>query len=367
MKVAIIDDEINQDIITDVSIKKTFLKIEGNAESLGFSHSTKIVSILKAVASEFEVLNIVIMEKDAHGTIEGIADALKICLEEEVDIVSMSLGTTKLSEYYYLKDYIKKLNQKGVLIVSALNNNSHMTIPACMNTVLGVRYDHLGLLPKNSIRYSKNDFLNIEFVVNYNFKQIDEDIYPSNSFAVPIVVGKIINCIKKQDYFKADKIFDFCDFYSVDYEDLIKERIEEMPICCVKLENYEDLELVSNILDCLHKVWGYETGGMLIGGISKDYRLLSYKKEYDFYNKITSRYLWSILDIDILFLVSIKNNRGNYKLFQVENKISIVIEFGKIFISAVRNFCVDENYIIDKHNMQIIEICQLLINLISRI
>lgn len=141
MKIAIIDDEINEKYVKNVLIEKIYvindMNITNNIEN---THSTKILSILNKMAKvDFQVVNIIVFDEGKSTTIKSLQTALQICLDLDINIICMSLGTTRISEYDFMRNEIMQLYQKGVLLVAALNNDYHITLPACVKQVLGVR------------------------------------------------------------------------------------------------------------------------------------------------------------------------------------------------------------------------------------
>ncbi len=69
---------------------------------------------------------------------EKLKAALEWCLEYQIPIIHMSVGTRELSDYEVLYQVTARLIRQGTIIVAAGNNAGTYTMPACLGGVLGV-------------------------------------------------------------------------------------------------------------------------------------------------------------------------------------------------------------------------------------
>jgi len=73
------------------------------------------------VAPECDLYAVKVMKNDGSGDVKDIVAGLKWCLENDIDVISMSLGGPKPNNPEYHK-VIKQLYQKGTVIVTAAGN-----------------------------------------------------------------------------------------------------------------------------------------------------------------------------------------------------------------------------------------------------
>lgn len=369
MKIAIIDDEINEKYVKNVLIEKIYvinnMNITNNIEN---THSTKILAILNKMAKvDFQVVNIIVFDEGKSTTIKSLQTALQICLDLDINIICMSLGTTRISEYDFMRNEIMQLYQKGVLLVAALNNDYHITLPACVKQVLGVRYDHLENTQFNRMIYSENDALNIECVVQYDFEKLDNYIIPSNSFALPILVGQIINKCKREDLKDKSKVLlKVCDIkqtYSEDYVELIQPLEQEVPVCLLKLEEDKDISLMQEYIKYINYKHGLEVGSICLESMNNSNDLLTFSLE-KLENVEVIKNIISAINADIIFLVYKTPNLLRYLKKVIVVNINIVC-YKKVIMIQGRND--NKNIILPKRTNGKELFCKEIIDAIKRI
>ena len=169
-----------------------------SSDSICDDHGTMCARIFEHYAEEYDyqivdikVLNSIYDTDDnediGKGNIQDLNKALELCLDINVNIISMSLGSSLLSDSRYVRDVIDRLNKRGVVIVAANSNSRKLSVPAVFPEVFGVEYDIWRILKPGEILYCPNDPLRIDIVSAFEF----EDELPSNSYAVPIVTARI--------------------------------------------------------------------------------------------------------------------------------------------------------------------------------
>lgn len=213
MKIAIIDDGIyvnSQRIKTKVEnyiVKYGVIKERSN-KSFNIknetSHGTKCAYILMNLFWDFIMIDIKIIHDEKRGDINDLVVALKWCLQNDVNIINLSLGTLNYHDQNVLSDIIEKLILKNVFVVCAIDNSNLVSFPAfCKGTFAVAAYMNDDL-SEGIYGISKNNKYAIEksFLARYarEIKKIDDDKYIElelgNSFAAPILVGKIANILK---------------------------------------------------------------------------------------------------------------------------------------------------------------------------
>lgn len=205
---AIIDDEIHAGMLLHKNrlIEKHLTKnhiiqqtlLAENDKTLKLSHGTICAQILEHYAQvEYKLVNVKILEektdnrrkKDAgYAKAQQLKLALEKCAELNVDIISMSLGSTVLHDARILDDIILQLNEMGVIMVAAGANNGCFSIPAMYPEVIGVQHDGIHILKRGEMIYEPDNYLGVEVTAGFRFKRY----IACNSYTVPIVVARIL-------------------------------------------------------------------------------------------------------------------------------------------------------------------------------
>jgi len=152
--------------------------------------------VLDYCARDYELVSIRVFkdndENEKSFTEIGLlAEALELCIDLNVDVVSLSAVSSILSDSKYLYDITHKLALSTV-IISALDNKQYITLPTSYPHVIGVSNDMYRLLKPGEIAYSLDDPLGVNVYANCSFPFLSElKRNPSNSFAVPVVAAYV--------------------------------------------------------------------------------------------------------------------------------------------------------------------------------
>lgn len=200
IKVAVFDTGIDINN-RDVQVKDGVSFVEGVSDfSDDNGHGTAVAGIIGAVknnegylgvAPEVELYSVKVLDKDGLGTYSNIIQGIEWAIENDMDIISMSLGGTQYSKI--LKDAISEANKNNILVVAASGNEGragNIDYPARFNEVICVgAIDKAGQLATFSNKGYEMDLVapgtDIEttYLNNSNIK------LSGTSAAVPHVVG----------------------------------------------------------------------------------------------------------------------------------------------------------------------------------
>ena len=343
IKIVIIDSGINEKFLeyidfyyvvnqSNVVTKKELI---GDTED---NHAGLCAYIIKEYAPYCEITNIKILGENHTAEIQKLKTALEWCLQQNVDIVSLSVGSREQQDAEALHPVVGELDKKGVVVVAAANNQNSITYPASFKEVIGVKCDLSNSLSEGEIWVDDKDIRCIDITVG-NISNLPEvkhyNIGHYNSFIVPYVVAKIAHII--------DKGKSCCTKEKVLYE-LRENQKEEMPTgfytksfpefyvpnpIIVRLggEDYHET-LVKKAVEVFRK-----SGYMAIAFSDQDYMHNNcYYLSND--NAITKEeqyeYLKKVFDPDIIFLsekVSVGQNEDTF-LDITPNAISDKKQFG---------------------------------------
>lgn len=211
--VAVLDSGINH---TLVNLKESILLSKG----YGFTeegitefkdmqsrheHATAIALIIKHICNNVRFININILNKNLSGDGRILIHAFKEVLKQNVDIIHLSLGTTKWRYRWALKRIVNQAEKQNVAVVSAFNNSGEKSYPAHFRHVFGVK-GISGCAPDN-FHYEKNCFLaplgleGIEGLEAIQFKDA-----AGNSLAAAYISGHIANIKLKHTNWNNKKI-----------------------------------------------------------------------------------------------------------------------------------------------------------------
>lgn len=104
-----------------------------------YGHGTAIFSIVNKLKDEADIYIIKIFENEEAVTEGLLIEALDyIDRNINADIVNLSLGINICDNYQELYAVCKRITDKGVIIISALDNNGAISYPAAFDCVIGV-------------------------------------------------------------------------------------------------------------------------------------------------------------------------------------------------------------------------------------
>ena len=146
-KIAIIDTIVDTSRIRNKNIVIYDLYLNSNTEDVcTLNHGTLCAMVLEECASDYDLINIRIFEEDEMKTycdIDKLCEALQLCVALDINVVSLSAGTLRLSDSNRLFELTKKLSEQAV-IVSSLSNgkflspNDHISLGAPLGSKIPV-------------------------------------------------------------------------------------------------------------------------------------------------------------------------------------------------------------------------------------
>ena len=127
-------------VSTGFSIKNGYI-VEDKERSIKSEHATAISLIIREIAGgDIDLISINVLNERLATDFRVLLHALYYSLDElKPNIIHLSLGTTKLSHYFYLRDIVEKAIANDVIIVSSADNSIKPSLPAFMKGVLGVK------------------------------------------------------------------------------------------------------------------------------------------------------------------------------------------------------------------------------------
>lgn len=194
VKIAIIDSGINRKLAEKINCIDERIVDENNAcreddsEALAtdYLHGTICSLIIQKYCPECVFSSIRILDQHGKGDIEKIEPALEWCIQNDIKIVNLSLGTTHFKEKEKLKQLINKYVYQGLIIVAAVSNIGYFTFPASFTNVIGVATVESPLLYMNDFIHLGIDTV-APSVHTIKLGDKEHKTSLSNSYAAPYV------------------------------------------------------------------------------------------------------------------------------------------------------------------------------------
>ncbi len=368
--IIIIDDGVNSDLYNLGGLKSnieiTFaLEIKKNLDYYKeFNyHGSTCAAIIKKYLPNVELGSIKVLS-NFKGTRYQLVKAIKWCVENNIKLVNLSLGTVNFEDFKLLYSCMEYAYKRGLIIIAAYNNDRIYTCPASFDNVIGVKCDITETLKNYEYIYNTYSLDGIEVIANANHNIIDKSgmVYttPScNSYAAPVITALVYELIEKYPDITINEIKTYLRNRSVYNSNnpinLIKKNNKTQKNIDVPLMLFYDFTgyygaAISKLFCELFRTNGYYAIAIVdsILKSSKPEGIISFREHYNDIEDINSTVLkevYSVFNCDILISCMDKANlqkelAGNLNSFtDVEVDIKILI---------IKDFTIDIKNIIEK-------------------
>ena len=129
-------------------------------------------------------------DNSQRSNVNDLSIALDWCSMNGIELISLSMGTTRHNDSSLLYSAVEKLQQAGTVLVSAASNDCQITYPAALTSCIGVCQTYYPGLEPEYFTYLERPFDGIN-VVTYPVYLPDLHIYGSNSLSAAYIAGKI--------------------------------------------------------------------------------------------------------------------------------------------------------------------------------
>ncbi len=102
-------------------------------------HGTAVADIIHTIAPEAQICSVRVLDRENKGRLSDVVEGIYWCIEQDVDIINMSFGTSTQSEI--LKKAVQDAAEHGILIVGAAGNGGSgaaVEYPAAFEEVVAV-------------------------------------------------------------------------------------------------------------------------------------------------------------------------------------------------------------------------------------
>lgn len=216
VRCAIIDDGIDikklgiDSIDFDLEITSDNKIVERRTALRGMRHGTTCAAIIKKYYPYGSFGSIKILNSSARGSTAQLTTAIKWCIENNIRLINLSLGSIYFKDYIVLKSIINEAYKKGIIIVAAKSNQDMFTIPASFDNVLGVKCDIQNKLKKGQLYYSELPFDGIEITAKGRHALIENgkrNLLPSaNSYAAAYITSFVYEMLCSAENLSLEQI-----------------------------------------------------------------------------------------------------------------------------------------------------------------
>lgn len=156
-------------------------------------HGTACAGIITSIAPDSEIYSIKVLGPKASGSGDMFLAGLEYAIKRRVDVINLSLGTTKQHYFAPLHDLLDRAYQNGCIVVAAANNLPQPSFPSVFSSSLVSVIKSVETDPfKFGFRYGEAIELSAPGVnvrtawLGGGYRQMT-----GNSFACPHIVGII--------------------------------------------------------------------------------------------------------------------------------------------------------------------------------
>jgi len=206
--ICIIDSGVNESalnigrISTNIEItRKLQIRKRPKYNAQVINHATVCAAIIRKYASDAVLHSVKILNYREKSTIEQLKTAVLWCLDNNIRIIHMSIGSIIYSDFDEMRRMANMACKQGVIIVAACNNNGKVTYPAALDSVIGVKCDRNNRLEEGEYIYNSGSFDGVE-ITAYSKHSLtlpsgkDFETACTNSYAAPFITALVYNIMR---------------------------------------------------------------------------------------------------------------------------------------------------------------------------
>ncbi|GAA0114755.1 S8 family serine peptidase [Clostridium senegalense] len=250
VNVAVIDDGVGlgiysiPNIIRSVEITPHLIVKDVEVYNLfNASHGTICASIIKKYYPEAVLTSIKVLNDKSHKCIkEQLIKAIEWCIENDIRVVNLSLGTIDYRDSEIIRKVINRAYSRGIIIIAACNNRDIFTYPASFTNVIGVKCSKTNTLKEGEYIFNLYSIDGIEITACSEHKlfknNCDSEVTRRcNSYAAPMITAKTCNIISKFPNITLEMIKKEL------YKDSINYKNDK-----IKINNCKNIDWINNVV-----------------------------------------------------------------------------------------------------------------------
>lgn len=112
---------------------------EDTLDRLG--HGTAVAAVIHHLAPQVEIVPVKIFDRQLSTNLPVILRAVDWCLQNNIQVINLSLGTTNQDHLHSFEGMATKIEQAGAVVVSAYSGKKTRLLPGGLSGVIGVVAD----------------------------------------------------------------------------------------------------------------------------------------------------------------------------------------------------------------------------------
>jgi subtilisin family serine protease len=104
-------------------------------------HGTAVMAAIQEKAPEAEYFAVKVFHRSLSTTAGSLLKAIEWCIEHEMHVINLSLGTPNSEHAASLADLVERATERQIVLVSARETNGRPYFPGCLPGVVGVAVD----------------------------------------------------------------------------------------------------------------------------------------------------------------------------------------------------------------------------------
>jgi subtilisin family serine protease len=162
VKVAIIDSGVNPahphvgGVVGGTRI--TSGDADGSTDYLDYiGHGTAVAGAICEKAPDAQLYAVKVFDRALTTNIEAIIKAIDWCVENEMDVINLSLGTVNIEHRRVIEHAVARAGEKGTVLVAAREMSGKPSLPGCLPSVIGVVVDWQCARDRYEVNRSEDD------------------------------------------------------------------------------------------------------------------------------------------------------------------------------------------------------------------
>ncbi|MEG1513351.1 MAG: S8 family serine peptidase [Clostridia bacterium] len=181
------------------------------------NHATRIASVITDYqGSNIDLVSIKILDNaSSYGNIAYLVIALEWCIAHDIDVINLSVGSIHFADRSILSPIMKRVYEKGIVVVAAYSNNGALTYPASLPYAIGVCRDLNKVLAPSDHIYYRDPLDGVDIVSGCRTSFLETYDIECNSYATAEVTGKVCRYIAQTKDSTQDSVREYLRLSSI--------------------------------------------------------------------------------------------------------------------------------------------------------
>lgn len=336
LKVAIIDTGIAPEQFAEADKIIIVGDFADGADKIG--HGSIIFHTMRKKLPDAQIIVIKVADSTELSE-ESLIEGLKVAINENVDLVNLSMGMTMCEDTGEMSNICNEMERRGVILVSAFDNDGGMSYPAAFYNVIGVDISARCKL-LSQFEYVESECVNIKGFSGVMRMRIGNKIYSGSgtSFACAIITAEIakemiqgvsgrenilnelreqaINIIKSRDYSPVESVLEIHNAILFPFNKEMYAMIANQELLSYSIFGVCDAYQMGKI--------GMRTSDILYGNVNRDFIIsdilnLDWNLEFDTVILGHTRELSNLLKFNFKSYIINKCEQYNKKLYSFDS------------------------------------------------